>query len=1806
MASLLHSESRRLYSWWWDSHISPKNSKWLQENLTDMDAKVKAMIKLIEEDADSFARRAEMYYKKRPELMKLVEEFYRAYRALAERYDHATGELRQAHRTMAEAFPNQVPYVLTDDSSSVFSCPEGDPQTPEFLHPIHALLDPDGEFSESSDFGISKKGLKQLNEMFGSGETLQRVPKVAEGKSKKGSKVNETVEVENMKQAHTEVLALKRTLEEIQAEKESLLLQYQQSMQKLFSLEKELKDVGGLDERASRAEIEIKILKETLAKLEAERDASLLQQNKCLERISALEKMIAHAQENAQGLNERAEKAETEAQNLKQELFALEAEKETGLHEYSQCLEMISNLEKKISLAEENARTLNDQTERAEIEIQGLNQALIKLRDEKEGVEVRYEQCLERIAKMESEICDAQDHVKRLSAEIQIGATKLRNAEENCCFLEVSNQSLQLEADNLTQKIAEKDQELLDKETELEKLKCLLQDEQSRLSKAETTLQTLQKLQLQSQEEQRALTLELQNKLQLLNDLEMCNHDMQEHLRHSQEENRSLNELNTSSSISVLNLQNEIFGLKELKKKLEEELALQVAQSNLLQKEICHLKEEIKGLNQRYNFFIGQVHSVGLNPESLASSVKALQDENLKLKDIYQKQTAEKEVLFEKLKDMDKVLENNVALDRTICELSGKLEGSGEKVNDLQDSCHSLQGEKAGLVAEKSILLSQLQLMTENMQKLLERNILLENSLSGANMELEGLKTKSKSLEEFYEILKNEKSNLVNERNTLVSQLENVEQRLGHLERRFTRLEEKYTNLEKEKESTLCQVKELWGYLGVEKQEHASYMQSSESRLADLENQVHLLQEESRMSKKQFEEELDKAVKAQVEIFILQKFIEDLEEKNLSMFIECQRHVEAAKLSGKLISELENENLEQQAEAEFLSHEIQKLRMGINQIFRALQFDPLEDPKGIEEEKVPLPRILDNIEDLKCSYLQSDDEKHLMMVENLVLLTFLGQMRLQGGELELEKKVLDQEFEMMQQQQTMLQKSKLELLELNEQLKLEVTQKEQQHELLEARLETQRAEVICFQSSYVALKEENCELLDENKLLRQKFSDLKREMLVFQEENSSILEHALSFSFASLIFESFGTEKAKELEILSEDLSSFHLINCNLKKKFEMLGEKLEAKEIESLHANHTLEKLQREIHENRDTIDQLNCEVLIGKDFLRQKAIEFSEAQLQLRAAHNLNAEFSRTIEELKRDCEALKMTRENMEHQIFELSKHNMNQKKEMERLCDANENLESAMGMLHKELEEQRSREESLSLELKERTNDCEVWEAEASSFYFDLQVSTIHEVLLENKVQELTTVCEDLEEENATKETEIQQMKTRFSFLESELGGLKDQLSAYGPVIASLRENVDSLEQNALLHKKLFAAGNGGQKGFNTATSPQDCTDDDSMITADGISYLLKMQSQIRAVEKVVTGEMDRVAARKAIIEESNDHEVQDSNFTLEAVHKGHEWLPSGSSSNEEHEKKQLKNDLISAEMHRNKPESSGLRNGMLMKDIPLDQVSNCSPCGRSERVKAESDDQMLRLWESTKDFGLDTMSKGKEKEAGGLLDGVARHEIVCQRKSWNPSLELQVEKEVGIDKLEVPTSSSKESNHERNRGKILERLASDAQKLISIQTSVQDLKKKLEAERSKMAKDLEFDRVKRQLQEIEEAVMHLVDVNDQLTTDIEERTLHLEDNNSEESEEADTGYRKGLTERAWNGSEKIGRLELELQSIQYIFLKLGGEKKNKVKQRFPGSKTGIILKDFLNSGRGSGRRRRKGCFCGCVRPSTNEN
>ncbi|XAR61279.1 hypothetical protein NMG60_11034928 [Bertholletia excelsa] len=96
---MVEAEKKLSSHWWWfdsqrSSQTTPKRSTWLQSTLAELDEKTMAMLRIIEDDADSFAKRAEMYYKKRPELITMVEEFYRAHRSLAEQYDQVKSETR--------------------------------------------------------------------------------------------------------------------------------------------------------------------------------------------------------------------------------------------------------------------------------------------------------------------------------------------------------------------------------------------------------------------------------------------------------------------------------------------------------------------------------------------------------------------------------------------------------------------------------------------------------------------------------------------------------------------------------------------------------------------------------------------------------------------------------------------------------------------------------------------------------------------------------------------------------------------------------------------------------------------------------------------------------------------------------------------------------------------------------------------------------------------------------------------------------------------------------------------------------------------------------------------------------------------------------------------------------------------------------------------------------------------------------------------------------------------------------------------------------------------------------------------------------------------------------------------------------------------------------------------------------------------------------------------------------------------------------------------------------------------------------
>ncbi|XP_010525233.1 PREDICTED: protein NETWORKED 1A-like [Tarenaya hassleriana] len=1732
MATVLHSESRRLYSWWWDSHI-PKNSKWLQENLADMDTKVKSMIKLIEEDADSFARRAEMYYKKRPELMKLVEQFYRAYRALAERYDHATVELRHAHKTMAEAFPNQLPFDMSDDSTSFSS----EPRTPEKMPPrIQPFYDSE---DMQNDGSASNKGLRQVKELF-------RNP--------------------DANKADTEVEALKRTLMELRAEKEALSLQYQLSLNKLSRLEKDLdnaqNDVKGLDDRASTAEIEFKILKEALAKLEAERDDGLLQYNQSVERIAELEASISQAQENAKGLSDRSSKAETEAHSLKQELSRLHAEKEAGLAQYKQCLEMISALENRIRDVEENTRMFKNQSERAEDEINALKQELVKLNEEKEDLNLQYQQCLETISKLENELSHSQVNAQRLSSEVLAGAAKLKTVEDQCALLESSNQTLKAEADNLMQKIAAKDQELSEKQNDLEKLQALLQEEFSRFSELEVNLRSLKGLHSQSQEEQKALTLELQSRVQMLKDLEMHNHELENGISSVKEENRNLSELNNSSTISLQIQQYEISSLKEMKEKLEEEVARQMNQSNSLQEEIYRLKDEIDSLNRRYHMLMEQIRLAGLDPECLSSSLKKLQDENSKLIELCDNQKGEKEALTEKLREMDVILRENVFLEKSLLQSNTKLEGSREKANDLQELCQSLRGEKSELVAERANLLSQLQLMTENMQKLLEKNTSLENSLSGANIELEGLRERSKCFEQFFELLKNEKAELLKERESLGSQMNRVEERLGVLEKKFSELEGKYTDLQREKQFMNFQVEELQVSLATEKKERAIYERSTETRLADLQKNVSFLREECRSRKKEFEEELDRAVNAQVEIFILQKFIEDLEQKNFSLLIEFQKHVEASKFSEKLISELESENLEQQMEAEFLLDEIDNLRGAIYQVMKALQLESdykLADCK-IAKEWIPVSRIMGEIDSLNRLRSSTEDEMQRLVVQNSVLLSLLGQFQSDGLEMESKKNILEKDLEVIIEQHELLKKDKQELLEMNQQLKSELIKREHREQELRVKLQTERVKGENLNKAYEFLQQEYSNALGKIETLLQKFSELKCEMCTLQEENDAILQEAVALSNMSVVYHSVGDERAKQVKDFTEKMDTLVEINSNLKQKLETMEEKLREKEAEGHELSKKLEKLQEGFEEANELNDLLENQISDKDEIFRQKAVELLEAEQMLKATHNANVELCEAVEELKKECEESKGMRANLERRISELLELKGRQEEEIVKLNTLNETLESEVELLHQEIQEQRVREEYLSLELQEKTNEFGLWDAEATSFYFDLHISAVREVLLENKVHELTGICENLNDETVVKTRDIRQMKETVGFLENEIGELKAQLSAYDPVVASLAEDIKSLEESALSLTKLPAtvdrSREEGQEEHSEATVSRESEGQSGGTPGDKIVLLREMKTRIKTIEQVVVNERDRLVKqrRRSYSNRSRDRRKVEEDRYLD--------------------------EKVSGEIRprRSRARMSEVKGGLLMKDIPLDQVAD-----RSRGTSCGSNDQMLELWEESTE--LDASIKSLINRNNSKKPVNSR----IHRRSRNPSAELQSEKVVGvIDKLELSRSIE-------DTVKIQERLLSDSRRLASLRVSIRDLKNKLEMnEKQGRFSNPEHEKARRRLREMEETILQLVNTTEILSKEIEE------------TGDARDIYRKVVMERSKNGSEKIEQLQTEMQNIERTVLKLEDGAKSRLRKKFSENRTVILLRDIIHKGgKRTARKKKKNRFCGCMRSPANE-
>ncbi|KAL6598710.1 hypothetical protein ACP70R_046108 [Stipagrostis hirtigluma subsp. patula] len=206
---MLQRAASNAYSWWWASHIRTTQSKWLDANLQEIEHRVKVMLKLLGEEADSFGKRAEMYYRRRPEVISHVEDVYRAYRALAERYDHISKELHKANHTIATACPEEVQYAMLE---------EEDDSLPKAITPIN-----------------SRKIQKSTVE-----EILKRK---REGPSGRRKGVHERSGPHMSKEkAEEEISRLQKAILVLQTEKEYVKSSYESGIARYWEIEKQIAD----------------------------------------------------------------------------------------------------------------------------------------------------------------------------------------------------------------------------------------------------------------------------------------------------------------------------------------------------------------------------------------------------------------------------------------------------------------------------------------------------------------------------------------------------------------------------------------------------------------------------------------------------------------------------------------------------------------------------------------------------------------------------------------------------------------------------------------------------------------------------------------------------------------------------------------------------------------------------------------------------------------------------------------------------------------------------------------------------------------------------------------------------------------------------------------------------------------------------------------------------------------------------------------------------------------------------------------------------------------------------------------------------------------------------------------------------------------------------------------------------------------------------------------------------------------------------------------------------------------------------
>jgi chromosome segregation ATPase len=426
-----------------------------------METQVAEMLGLVEEEGESPAEKAEVYYQERPVLVAHIKNFCRMYRALAERYDNVTGELRKNIPSSLQSHGSGG--ISESDSETRSPSPSAEPDVEDkkgsdgsssSSESESELDDAKEENGNSMFYALSQRIIEledELHEARGKLDALEEKNMHSQnfGASSEGSEHDEKLQVSNVEIEN----CLEKDLEENNSEKEALeaalllknetdgLKEAMASAAKQFEIElahrdlevdkckeelrelsaKYLHDKSALEAETGRLQAVITNYEGELARLSQEKlqlgcRIEELEQAACSLDYSASEMMkLQEVIKNTKAELEEVslEKAET--------IMNLEAELEIALQEKSVLQDRIKELEKVVSESLDKHSLEKSALSAEVLTLSEANTSLEgKLASMEEELRQAYADKAEESMNNEKQICGLNQDLANLTSKIEV------------------------------------------------------------------------------------------------------------------------------------------------------------------------------------------------------------------------------------------------------------------------------------------------------------------------------------------------------------------------------------------------------------------------------------------------------------------------------------------------------------------------------------------------------------------------------------------------------------------------------------------------------------------------------------------------------------------------------------------------------------------------------------------------------------------------------------------------------------------------------------------------------------------------------------------------------------------------------------------------------------------------------------------------------------------------------------------------------------------------------------------------------------------------------------------------------------------------------------------------------------------------------------------------------------------------------------------------------------------------------------------------------------------------------------------